>query len=289
MKPIILRGLAPIADRYDGLILDVWGVLHDGERPYPQVRETLQRLKSAGKRIVLLSNAPMRTPPVRARLAGFGIGPELYDDVLTSGEEVWQNLCDRDDPFYAALGRRCLWIGPERHRSVVTGLDLTLVEEVEAAEFLLNTGPDDLDEGATAFQPLLRAAAARGLPMICANADLHVMQGDAVIQCAGVLAQRYEDHGGVVRWHGKPFASVYHGCFRLLGDIAPARILAIGDNLDTDIAGARGVGIDCALVAGGIHADRLGLDHDGLPDPAALDNLCTGKAVPFWVLPQLLW
>ncbi len=289
MNPVILRGLAPIADRYDGLILDVWGVLHDGERPYPGVRETLARLKSTGKRIVLLSNAPMRTPPVRARLAGFGIGPELYDDVLTSGEEVWLNLRDRTDPFYAGLGRRCLWIGPQRHATVVTDLDLTLVETVEDADFLLNTGPDDLDEAASAFQPLLRAAAARGLPMICANADLHVMQGDTVIQCAGVLAKRYEEHGGAVRWHGKPFASVYHGCFRLLGEIVPTRILAIGDNIDTDIAGARGVGIDCALVAGGIHADQLSLDTGGLPNPKALAALCLGKAVPTWVLPHLLW
>ena len=289
MNSVILRGLAPIADRYDGLILDVWGVLHDGERLYPGVRDALERLKMAGKRIVLLSNAPMRTPPVRDRLAGFGIAPELYDDILTSGEEVWQNLHDRTDPFYAGLGRRCLWVGPERHGSMVLDLGLTLAASPEQADFLLNTGPDDLDEAATAFQPLLRAAAARGLPMICANADLHVMQGATVIQCAGVLAKRYEDHGGVVRWHGKPFASVYHGCFRLLGDIAPARILAIGDNIDTDIAGARGVGIDCALVAGGIHADQLELNGAGLPDPVALTTLCLGKASPTWVLPQLLW
>lgn len=289
MIPVNLRGLAPIADRYDGFILDVWGVLHDGERLYPGVDNALQRLKAAGKRIVLLSNAPMRTPPVRDRLAGFGIGPGLYDDILTSGEEVWQNLYDRRDPFYAGLGHRCLWLGPERHGTMVLGLGLTLVRSPDEADFILNTGPDDLDEAATAFQPVLRAAAARRLPMICANADLHVMQGDTVIQCAGVLAKRYEEHGGFVRWHGKPFASVYHGCFRLLGAIDPARILAIGDNIDTDIAGARGVEIDCALVAGGIHADQLDRDAAGLPDADALAALCRGKASPTWILSQLLW
>jgi HAD superfamily hydrolase (TIGR01459 family) len=289
MHPVILRGLAPIVDRYDGFILDVWGVLHDGERPYPGVQATLKRMKEAGKRIVLLSNAPMRTPPVRDRLAGFGIGGDLYDDILTSGEEVWQNLHERQEPFYAALGKRCLWIGPGRHASVVSGLDLVIVDDPSQADFILNTGPDDLDEAATAFQPLLRAAAARGLPMICANADLHVMQGGEVIQCAGVLAQRYEDHGGTVRWHGKPFASVYQGCFRLLDGIAPARILAIGDNIDTDIAGARGVGIDCALVAGGIHADELNLDAAGLPDASALQTLCANKPSPVFVVPRLLW
>ena len=289
MNPVILRGLAPIVDRYEGFILDVWGVLHDGERPYPGVTTALAQLKVAGKRIVLLSNAPMRTPSVRDRLAGFGIGADLYDDILTSGEEVWQNLHDRADPFYAGLGHRCLWLGPQRHASMVSGLDLVLVDQPEQADFILNTGPDDLDEAATAFQPLLRTSAALNLAMICANADLHVMQGGDVIQCAGVLAKRYEDHGGVVRWHGKPFASVYHGCFRLLGGIAPAQILAIGDNIDTDIAGARGVGIDCALVAGGIHADRLERDGCGLPDAAALEALCFGKASPNWVLPQLIW
>jgi HAD superfamily hydrolase (TIGR01459 family) len=285
----MILGVGAIADRYDGLILDVWGVLHDGERPYPGVIDALRHLRAAGKRIVLLSNAPMRTPSVAKRLAGFGITAAHYDAILTSGEEVWQNLHDRTDPFYAALGRRCLWLGPDRHGSMVEDLGLAMVATPEAAEFILNTGPDGLDEQATAYQPLLRDAAARGLPMICANADLYVMQGDEIIRCAGILAKRYEDHGGTVRWHGKPFPSVYHGCFRLLGGLDPARILAVGDNLATDIAGASGVGIDSALVAGGIHAEALGLNAAGLPDPGRLQALIAGNPAPRWVLPRLLW
>jgi HAD superfamily hydrolase (TIGR01459 family) len=287
----ILRGIGAIADRYDGYILDVWGVLHNGVEPYPGVVDALGRLRAAGKTVVLLSNAPMRASGVRTRLQGLGIAPSLYGNILTSGEEVWQNLRDRTDPFYAALGTACLWVGPARHGSVVEDLPLplTLVEDVAAASFILNTGPDDLDEQATRYQPLLAAAAVRGLPMICANADLHVMQGDSVICCAGVLAQRYEDHGGPVRWHGKPFPSVYRGCRRLLDGIDPARILAVGDNFSTDIAGAAGAGLDCALVAGGIHAAELNLDAEGRPDPVRLAALSAGTAQPNWVLPQLIW
>ena len=289
MNPNILSGISALAARYDGFILDVWGVLHNGVRPYPGVIDALTRLLQTGKSIVLLSNAPMRATTVIARLEHLGIAAGLYHGIQTSGEEVWQNLNERADPFYAGLGNRCLWLGPDRHESMVAGLNLTLVDSPEAAGFILNTGPDDLDDQATRYLPLLEAAAAQNLPMICANADLHVMQGNTVICCAGVLAKRYEERGGVVRWHGKPYPSVYHSCFKLLGLPDLSRVLAVGDNLATDIAGAAGVGVDSALVAGGIHAEELRVDETGRPDPVRLDVLCTGKPQPTWILPQLLW
>ena len=111
-----LRGLAPLAPAYEGFILDLWGVIHDGVRPYPGAVDCLRALRAAGKRAVLLSNAPRRAEPVREQLRAMGIEDALYDGVMTSGEATHLVLRDRPDPWYAALGRRVFHLGPERDR-----------------------------------------------------------------------------------------------------------------------------------------------------------------------------
>jgi HAD superfamily hydrolase (TIGR01459 family) len=113
---------------------------------------------------------------------------------------------------------------------------------------------------------VLRRALACRLPMVCANPDLVVMHGDRLALCAGALAQWYMVEGGRVRWHGKPYPSVYATCLGLLGIPERARLVAIGDSLRTDIAGAAAAGIDSLLVAGGIHAAEFGMDEDREPD-----------------------
>lgn len=287
-RPVpLLAGLAEIAHLYDGFVLDVWGVLHNGVEPYPGVVAALEAMNRHAKRIVLLSNAPMRADVVAARVDRIGVPRALFHGVMSSGEEVWQCLRHRPDPFYAALGTRCLWLGPDRHGGMVEGLGLTVVEEPAAAEFILNTGPDELDDAATALLPLLRPAAARGLPMVCANADLHVMQGNELIVCAGQVAKVYEAMGGPVRWHGKPFRSVYDSCLTLLGIADRSRILAVGDSLRTDIAGAAGAGLDSLLVAGGIHADEMGVG--GTFDPNAGLERIGAEVRPTWVIERLVW
>jgi HAD superfamily hydrolase (TIGR01459 family) len=287
--PAILEGIAGLAPRYDGFILDVWGVLHDGVAPYPGVIDALERLRDSGKRVVLLSNAPVRAGTVRSRLARLGIDSSLFQAIMTSGEEVWRSLSDRTDPFYAALGRRCLFVGPQRHDSMFDGLDLTLVEAPAAADFILNTGPDDLDDDATLYRALLEDAARRRVPMLCANADLHVMQGDTVIVCAGTLARIYEEMGGKVRWHGKPHASVYAACLDLLGPTDRPRILCVGDSLRTDIAGANAAGLDSLLVAGGMHAGDLGAAAGPLDPDRVRAWLGRHAPQPRWVIASLAW
>ena len=286
---VLIDGIARIADRYDGFILDVWGVLHNGVAPYPGVVDALQRLKSAGKSVVLLSNAPMRAGQVRARIEKIGVPGALFQSVMTSGEEVWQNLLARTDPLYAVLGRHCLFIGSPRHRGMLEGLGLVEVAAPEDADFILDTGPDDLDDDATLYRPILEDAAQRGLPMLCANADLHVMHGDTLIACAGQLARVYEEMGGAVRWHGKPHGSVYAACLELLGIADRAAILCVGDSLRTDIAGAHAAGLDSLLVGGGLHAEELGL-VDGEPlDPVLVAALLQDRPQPRYVIDRLVW
>ena len=205
----LLHGIGEIADAYDGFILDVWGVLHDGLKPFPGVLDALRRLRKQEKRVVVLSNAPRRAAPVGNRLAEIGIPPELYDHIHTSGEETWQHLKRRDDPFYAALGQACYLIAPPRDNGVMEGLDFERVEDIAAAEFVFNTGPWGWDEDVVRYEAMLQGARQRNLPMVCANPDLVVHHQGRRAICAGAIAQRYEELGGTVRWHGKDRDEVY--------------------------------------------------------------------------------
>ncbi len=255
--PYIL-GVSALAPRYDGFILDLWGVIHDGVAPIPGAVDCLRSLIDAGKRIALLSNAPRRAGDVARRISQIGVPEASYHHVMSSGEEAWQYLQRRSDPFYATLGRRCLHICSDRDLEIRDGLALEFVDSAEGAEFILNTGPAGWDDTIEDYAPLLRRCLARCLPMVCANPDLVVMHGAKLALCAGALAQWYEQGGGYVRWHGKPYRSVYDTCLALLGIADRSRILAVGDSLRTDIAGAAAAGLDSLFIVGGIHAEEFG-------------------------------
>jgi len=290
MSVQLISGLRELAPRYDGFILDLWGVIHDGLAPLPGAIDCLQSLIDAGKRIVLLSNGPRRADDVIRRITAVGVPVGLYHDVMSSGEEAWQHLKRRDDPFYAALGWRCLHIGSERDLEIREGLSLDYVDTPADAQFILNTGPAGWDDRIEDYEPVLREALARGLPMVCANPDLVVQRGSTLHLCAGALAKWYEEAGGRVRWHGKPFRSVYDSCLVLLGIGERSRILAIGDSLRTDIAGAAGAGIDSLLIAGGIHADEFGLSGEQAPDLRRVEAaLREGGYEPVGVAWRLCW
>jgi HAD superfamily hydrolase (TIGR01459 family) len=274
-----VSGVRDLAADYDGFVLDLWGVIHDGVKPYPGVLDCLRALLDAGKRVALLSNAPRRAFDVVNRITAIGVPQGLYHEVMSSGEEAWQYLKDRTDPFYADLGRKCLHICSDRDLEIRGGLDLDYVERAEEADFLLNTGPAGWDDTIEDYAPMLAAARARDLKMCCANPDLMVNHGTKLALCAGALAVHYEEIGGAVRWHGKPFPSVYASCLKLLGVADKARILAVGDSLRTDIAGANVAGLDSLLIAGqGIHLDEFApngkLDLECIEAAAAAAGVC---------------
>lgn len=286
----LIGGIRELAPRYDGFILDLWGVIHDGVAPMPGAIECLQALTGAGKRIALLSNAPRRAEDVIRRITPIGVPRGLYHHVMSSGEEAWQHLSRRHDPFYAALGRHCLHIGSERDLEIREGLSLNFVDSAEKADFILNTGPAGWDDRIEDYEPLLRQALARNLPMVCANPDLVVMRGSRLHLCAGALAKWYEDAGGRVRWHGKPHRSVYDTCLGLLGIEDRSRILAVGDSLRTDIAGAAGAGLDSVLIAGGIHAEEFGAAGNRVPDLNRIEAaLPEGSRHPVGVAWRFRW
>ena len=261
----VINGMRELAPEYDGFILDLWGVVHDGTAPFPGVLDCMERLIAAGKRLVLLSNAPRRSDDVMRRITRIGVPERLYHGIMSSGEEAWLHLKHRDEPFYAALGHRCVHIGSERDLEIREGLDLVFVDVPAEADFILNTGPAEWEDTLETYMPVLTEALSRGLPMVCANPDLVVVHNGKPALCAGALAEEYQRLGGRVRWHGKPYPSVYESCLGLLGIGEKRRILAIGDSLRTDIAGAVGAGIDSLFIAGGIHADEF--SNDGVLDP----------------------
>ena len=101
--------------------------------------------------------------------------------------------------------------------------------------------------------------------------------------------RRFAELGGEVRWHGKPYPSVYRSAMELLGIDDRARLLAVGDSLRTDIRGANRAGIDSLFVVEGIHArDMVG--EDGRPDPARIAaGAAAAGAAPTWACARFEW
>ncbi len=284
----ILDGIAAIADRYDGYVLDLWGVVHDGRRPYAGVPEALAALKARGKAVVFLTNAPRRAHAVAAMLDRMGLDRALYDGIVSSGEVSWHHLKHRRDPFFAGLGQRCVHIGPERDLSVVEDGVAQIVAAPKDADFLLNTGPDD-QRGPTSPDPyraMLAACAALGLPMVCVNPDRAVMVAGKKVICAGALADIYLELGGAVREIGKPDPEVYDPVLELMGNPQRAHVLAIGDSPHTDLAGAQAAGLDSIWALTGLAADA----HGEAPDAAYLAAVAREEGVrPIAALRSLRW
>ncbi|MGH6932616.1 MAG: TIGR01459 family HAD-type hydrolase [Dongiaceae bacterium] len=264
----LISGLSEVAEPYDGFILDLWGVLHDGVKTYPGALACLHELRRLDKRVAILSNAPRRSAAVAERCAELGITPDLYRVLHSSGEDAWRHLDRRPDSWYAALGRRAYAIAPARDHGLFENLDLMLVDDCATADFVVVTGTTRGDEQVADFESILRRAVQFNLPMICANPDLEVVRDGVREICAGAIAARYQALGGFVRYHGKPDPAVYQACLNGLDHLDKARVLAIGDSLRTDIAGAVGSGLDSLFVIGGIHGAELvgpnGPDANGL-------------------------
>ncbi len=264
----ILEGIAPLADRYDGYVLDLWGVVHDGKRPYAGVAEALGQLKARGKRIVFLTNAPRRAWFIQGMLDKMGLDRALYDGIMSSGEASWMMLRDRQHPWFARAGLRAYHIGPERDLSVVDDGVAELVATPAEADFLLNTGPDP-DRGAhstDSYLPALLDCAKHKLPMLCVNPDRAVMVGGEKLICAGALADLYKPLHDDIMEVGKPDPTVYEPVMALLGMTDRSRVLAIGDTPHTDLAGAAAAGMDALWAMTGLTANKFG-DN---PSPEAL-------------------
>jgi HAD superfamily hydrolase (TIGR01459 family) len=282
-----ITGLKEIADRFDHVLLDQWGVLHHGEAIFAAARDCVAALHDGGKKILILSNSGKRSADNVRRITKSGLPAELYDGVLSSGEVAWQGLHDRKAAPFAEVGRRCFLISRDHDRGVVGGLDLELVD-VEAADFILLAGLDDDQADIAAGRDRLAGAAARRVPMICANPDLTMFTAaHGLLPAPGALAQAYETLGGKVTYTGKPHRVVFDAALKMLGNPPPERVLMIGDSLDHDILGGRGAGVLTLLVTSGIHRETL-LGSADLE--SSVRGLVGSEArMPHWAIENLVW
>jgi HAD superfamily hydrolase (TIGR01459 family) len=281
-----ISGLAALADRYDVLLSDVWGVIHNGRESFPEACAALARWRAERGPVVLISNSPRPSADVVAQLDGLGVPREAWSAFVTSGDAT-RVLLAQHAPGPA-------WkIGPDRDWPLYAGLPLEF-SAVDAATFISVTGPND-DEVETPedYRAALTAAAARGLDMICANPDLVVQRGDKLIYCGGALAQLYGELGGKVLMAGKPHPAIYDLCMAesqaLLGrPVDRSRVLCIGDGLPTDVKGANAQNLDVLFVASGIHgAETIG--PAGLDAPATEAFLTAGGVTATWAIADLAW
>lgn len=275
-----------LAKSFDGFVIDLWGVIHDGQNPYEGAADCVKKLKSENKKIWFLSNAPRRAARAAEGLQRFGVTRDCYDGIMTSGEMAFSLLTNGKDPRFSGWGKNYLFIGPERDKGLMDESNFTATD-VAKAGFVLNVGFDDDILELDHYLPMLAAAAKRKLPMICTNPDRIIVRLDgSPFPCAGLLADEYEKLGGEVHHIGKPFADVYNHCLERMS----GNILAVGDNLDTDILGANQLKLPSVLVTGGILRHRMGLDDGKLPSHDALSPLCAEmKAWPDYLLPWFKW
>jgi len=283
-----INGLNEVIHKYDALLVDLWGCVHNGVQAYPQAVDALLKAKEKGSKVCLLSNGPRRVSAILTRLDELGVPRDAYDHAVTSGEAAWRALSNPSDTWHKALGNRCYHLGPERDNSVREDAGLQIVSKLEEADFIINTGAYDNADPLELYEETLQIAAKLKLPMVCANPDLVVHVGDFLSICAGLIAERYAELGGDVAYHGKPFPSVYAMCFQLLGVTNPSRVLGIGDAIRTDVAGAKGVGADALFLASGIYRDSFETDD---PTPTAVEAIAAkeGNPMPDYFLPALIW
>jgi HAD superfamily hydrolase (TIGR01459 family) len=262
-------GLRDLVADKNVVLSDIWGVVHNGLESFPEACEALRTFRKQGGTVILITNAPRPADSVQRQLRKFGVSDETYDAIVSSGDLTRHFVADHP-------GRKVFWLGPERDTSIYRGLD-PVFAPLESADYIVCTGlMDDETETAEDYRGMMTQAYQRKLPLICANPDIVVERGDRLIYCAGAIAELYRELGGEVIFYGKPHRPIYEQAMELaaerLGERpAPSRVLAVGDSVRTDLAGAHGFGIDCLFVTRGIHAE----DFEGIDqlDPASVKEL----------------
>jgi HAD superfamily hydrolase (TIGR01459 family) len=284
-----VRGMSALAERYGAFILDQWGVLHDGTRPYAGAAECLRCLHAAGKRIVVLSNSGKREADNIALMAGMGFDVSVLARFVTAGEEARAAIRRRSDAFHRALGRRCFAFTRGGDRTLLEGIGLDLVDSVGDADFLAVVGIDSPRRSLAHYETELVAGVERKLPMVCANPDILRLTPSGIVDAQGVLAVRYEALGGRVFYHGKPYPAIYRSCLAAL-ECSPEDVIMVGDSVDHDVLGARRAGIASALIPGGVHGEALGIVWGELPSEEAWRTFAASAcAQPDYLLTAFNW
>ena len=256
----VIDSISDILVDYDYYIIDLWGVVHDGIKLYPEALLALQKIKHSGGKIIFLSNAPRRKHKVASRLSGFGIDEKLYHDIVSSGELLFHNI----NEHIPAGSKRYFYIGYEKDMDILERTEFIKTNDIASADFILCADLEDglVDRMSEGLKHDLSRAAELNIPFLCANPDIYiVLQSGGTQYCAGYIGQYYEELGGKVIYFGKPYIDGYEACKKSFAISGFERVIAIVDNFHTDISGAANCGIDSLLVRCGVHRDVLATAH----------------------------
>ena len=269
----IIPSLAEISDRYEALFVDLWGCVHDGVRALPEAVAALRAYREKGGAVVLVTNSPRPRASVAAQIRGFGVTDDAWDTIATSGDSA------RVAMFRGVVGNKVWVMGETGQEAEFFEPPKVLDDPIEVrsvpldeAEGIVCLGPFDPMADPAENRPQFLMAKQKGLKLLCANPDIVVDRGGVREWCAGALARLYTEMGGESLYFGKPHAPIYDLARRRLAalgrNVSEGGILAIGDGIHTDIAGAIGEDIDSLFISGGLAAEETRTTHQ--PDPDAL-------------------
>tara|TARA_B100000927_G_C16475852_1_gene473302 strand:+ start:7107 stop:7979 length:873 start_codon:yes stop_codon:yes gene_type:complete len=252
--------LSEITDTYSLILCDIWGVVHNGNNIYPEAVNTLLAYLEAGGNICLITNAPRRSDAIRDYLLNMGVAPDICNTIVSSGDCSYAWLS-------SIVDRPLFHIGPEKDNSLFVGLDLKKVNEFECLECICTGFFNEYIESISDYQKILETLLERGIVIHCANPDLYVNKGSVRLPCAGLIAQSYSQMGGKVVYFGKPHHYIYDLALETANQsmrktVSKDSILAIGDGLNTDIAGASNFGIDSFFIINGVHEAEFKKNND---------------------------
>jgi len=251
-----MASLADLPPRYRVVLCDIWGCVHDGVRTYPAAIDLLRAWRGQGRTVVLLTNAPRPSVRVRRHLAGMGVDEGCYDAIVSSGDAGCAHVCERFPD------ERVGFIGTEPDREAVEEAGVRVAADGEGSVVVCMGYEPEQAHDAGAYDGRLAAMRERGALLLCFNPDRVVVHGERLELCAGTIADRYIAMGGEVRWFGKPHPPIYDHALGLAAErrgapVDRAEVVAIGDGVATDVAGAHGYGLDVVFVSGGIEAARI--------------------------------
>ena len=244
MRTKIIEGLSQIHNKYDTFFIDLWGVIHNGVKLYPTAIKVLKNLNKLNKRFVLISNAPRPSKNVKNFLLELKMEENLTENIFTSGEAALKSLQKN------IYGKNFFHLGPRRDNSLFSGFEKNK-RELNFADFILCTGFfEGKEDSLNYYESLLKNYT--HLKMVCTNPDLVVHRGEKQEYCAGTIAKIFNELGGHVIYFGKPYPDIYNFCIQ-----KNERILAIGDNIRTDIKGANNMKFDSLFIINGIHKSEF--------------------------------
>lgn len=244
-----IDGLHEIASRFDGMLIDQFGVIHDGQQLYPGTLRVLSELRSRSIPVAVMTNSGKRAEANRQRLVGMGVPRGHFVDAVSSGEVAFAGL----------TARRAFLIGKDGEDYGFEGI--TFVSDPQDAEVILILGSNAPKTSLEEYRALLSGLT---LPAVCCNPDKLMLTPRGLMPAPGAIAALYEEMGGKVTWIGKPYPGIYAQAARLIGN--PSRILCIGDSAEHDVAGGRSAGLATLLVLQGVSAGHDAATLSPQPD-----------------------